>query len=790
LRIRSLFAAALPLVLLASRAEAAPTAPSGPHPRIWLTPPTLSALKTNMTQSGSAAASVIARCKDVAARPSKYDDAVYQGYGWAYAAASCGMAYQLTGDSSHASAGLRMFHALLEDYQTVGDGVGGDTVEQHDGGYSMRYFGAFSAIAYDWLHDAPGVDASLLDRARSLFKTWVEWYETNGYLKDAPGSNYHAGYFFAKTMIAIAASGEDDGSAARYWTDVVDNMYEKQLVARGFAEKGPLAGGDWPEGWEYGPLGTLEYALSARALGEHGVPVTDAQPWASAVVLHYHYALTPDRKGFLAGGDWGTASVNATPSPQPLLAAMAGPGSDEAAGFAAFMHANSVTDKDENPVYEALAEARGARPADFVGTPHPAFYLVPGTRKIYARSGWDDKAFWAAFTSGPKFGVDHQHLDASNFVFSRGPDPILADPSPYGSLSTLTGNAISVDSRTVQDNYRPSQSPYSHADLPWARATQNGVAAARADLARAFADDAGTSDVPFARRDWVFLPEGEIVTIDRVRTDSPSRKTYLRFRSPGAFAQEGSSATANVGGSKLVIHAVTLSGGTPTARALNGNANNPCDSGAFGVCDAARFNAGEYAVAIPGPSALAVHVLDGLGTSESPADAVAVGDPAVVGAQVTRGNTRAFVVASSARDGATAGGLGYKAAGDRVARHVVFDAPEDANGKSAVSAKADGAACSIAITAGAGDGAFEGRPLVFQVGAAPGCAVTEDKGAHSDPPGPGDAPPAGGPSAANGAASAANAGCGCRASSSEGQGGLLVLGALVCVSLRSRRRAK
>jgi MYXO-CTERM domain-containing protein len=471
---------------------------------------------------------------------------------------------------------------------------------------------------------------------------------------------------------------------------------------------------------------------------------------------------------------------------------MAGPADDDSAGFAAFLHANVVTAKDENPVYEALAEARGAKPADFTSAPRAAFYVASGTHKVYARSGWDDKAFWAAFTSGPKIDVDHQHLDASNFVFSRGADAILADPSPYGSLSTLTGNAISVDSRTVQNDYRPSQSPYSRASLPWSRGTEGGVVAARADVASAFADDSGSSDVPFARRDWVFLPEGEIVTIDRVRTDAPTRKSYLRFRSPGAFALDGKTATAQVGGSKLVLHAVTLSGGAPATRRLTGNANDPCDGVAFGVCDAARFDAGEYSVALPGPSALAVHVLDGIGADETPAEALEIGDPAVVGASVTRGSARTFVVASSAKDGVAGASLAYKASGDRPARHVVFDAPEDASGKSHIVAKGDGGNCAITITAGGGDGAFDGRPLVFQLGAAPGCAITEDKGALPDaPPSPGAPSGGGAGTSPEGAENPSSHGCACRAQPSEtDSGGFLAIAGLVYVTVRSRRRAK
>src|SRR5262249_26443223 len=149
-------------------------------------------------------------------------------------------------------------------------------------------------------------------------------------------------------------------------------------------------------------------------------------------------------------------------------------------------------------------------------------------------------------------------------VLYRGGDRLIVDPSPYGSRSSLTGNAISADSATVPDAYRPSQSPYARADLPWARATEGGVVAARADLAGAFGNDTEPSDVPFARRDWTFLPEGEAVAIARVRRGDASRNTYLRFRSPASLSQTDDGATGTLGASRVAIHAVARSGGTPS----------------------------------------------------------------------------------------------------------------------------------------------------------------------------------------------------------------------------------
>jgi hypothetical protein len=741
--VRFLFASSalsLACAFASAPAQAAPAAPSGAHPRIWLDAPTLAALKTNAAASGTAAAAVVAKCKDIAANPNKYNDGLFMGYGFGYAASACAMAWQLTKDPSFATAAIRQWHALLDDFQTIGDGAGGATTVsgQHDNGYAMRYFGTFTAVVYDWLHDAPGVDASILQTSRDRFKTWVDWEEANGYLHDVAGSNYQAGYVLGKTMISIAASGEDDGSAAKYWADVVDTMWAKEnLGPKGAGAGGPLAGGDWPEGWEYGELCVLEYAASLRAVEQQGASFPAGHTYFSQLGLDYVYALTPDQKGFFIGGDYGNAAVpapNKPPAAEPLLAVMLG-GSDEAAGWAAYLHANVVKTRSDGLVYEALAEARGTTAASYTSQARPLYYVTAGTRKLYARSAFDPSAVWGVFVSAPHFAVDHQHLDASTFVFSRGADSLVVDPSPYGSLSSLTSNALTVDSQTVQGDYRPSQSPHSAAALPWARATAGGVAVARAELAHAFDDDTGKTDVPFARRDWAFLPEGEVVTIDRVRTDDAARKTYLRFRSPSPFTiGAGNVATATVGGSKLVVHPVTLSGGTPSAKTYKGDNGSPCANGTFGTCTGARFDVGEYALEVPGPQALAVHVLDALASADAPADAVASADPAVVGARVTRGGARSFVLASSAKDGAAPATFAYAATGDLAARHVVFDAPEDASGASSVTAKASGGDCAVSITAATGPGAFAGRPLVFQVAASKdGCTVTEDKPAP--PPG-------------------------------------------------------
>jgi MYXO-CTERM domain-containing protein len=787
------FALALTFViaLATTNASAAPPAPSGAHPRIWLTPTALTAMKAKLGDKSSWAAQMVANCEQVGTQPNQFADGQFYGYAWGYAAASCGAAWQLTQNATYAANGIKMWTALLNDANTVGDGQGGDKVVQPNDGYGIRYFPAYAAVAYDWLHDAPNA-AALVTQSQERFKAWIGWCDTSCYLNTTPGSNYHAGYVFAKALVAVAASGEDDGTAAGYWSTAVDQQYGQDVVANGLGDGGCLVGGDWPEGWEYGVDGVVEYALGALALEEQGAPFPAIDAWGGTVALRYLYAMTPDQTGMYIGGDWGSGGVYANPlPPEPLDAVLAGSASSAAASWAQFLKGGVVKSGALGIINDALGEARGASPIDYSTTNPPLFYVAGGTRNAYARSSWAKTGFWGVLTSAPRLGPDHQHLDSSNFVFTRGSDNLIVDPSPYGSLSSLTSNAMSVDSQTVEQNYQPSQSPSSLADLPWARGTQDGTAAARADLDLAFIADTSSkkTDVPYARRDWTFLPEGEIVTIDRVRANSSTQKTYLRFRSSAAsLALSGAApwtATGTVGSSQVVIHAAVLSSGTPTVTTVASSGDNGCSSGNYGSCTDARFAVSEYSLTIPTSPSLAIHVIDGLGSGESPATVASLSDPTVdttpaqnggvIGVSVTRSSTLSYVVASSATDGKAGATLAYGVPGTSAARHVVFDAPEDANGVSTVAATAQSGRCLVSITAGGSNG-YAGHPLIFDIAtAASGCTASQAQAAPPPTAGSGNGAssggssgsgPSSGPGGSSGSATAsvsakASGGCGC-----------------------------
>ena len=288
--------------------------------------------------------------------------------------------------------------------------------------------------------------------------------------------------------------------------------------------------------------------------------------------------------------------------------------------------------------------------------------------------------------------------------------------------------------------------------MPWARATKDGIAAARGELGGAFTSDDAASDVAFARRDWTFLPEGEIVTIDRVRTDDAARNAYLRFRTPATLTVSGNVARGAVGASQLAIHSVSLSGGAPRVQPVT--VGECWDSNAYGQCAKGRFAANEYTVTLPGPRAYAVHVIDALGAGESPADVVAMSDASVdlagqnagvLGASVSRGGKRTFVLAANAESTQSLSTMTYGVPADGATRHVVFDAPENGSGGSTVATTVAAGRCVITITPGAAS-AIAGHPLIFGVtSAADGCRVNDSapaatNGAPSGTPAAGGAP--------------------------------------------------
>jgi hypothetical protein len=755
------------LVLAAATAAADPPPPTGGHPRIFLTPAVLTALTNNAKTPGTAAASLVKSCQDAIDKPQQYTmRGGADGGVWPLTALACTFAWKVTQDAKYLAPALTYLNAALNDDQTIGDNLGcvsgananwqswqrGSTPAPpailtitHDTDYPMRWYGPSVALIYDWLHDAPGVDDGLRSHIRFCLTNWVDYYTAKGYHNNEPGSNYNAGFVVAKTLTAIALAGEAGATGDAYWTSTIQDIFRKALIGTTLAgaggavgtPAGSMLGGDWAEGWQYGPLSIAEYSAATRALEEQGVSLPEMDAWVNSLLIRYIYALVPKGDQIFVGGDTDASGPNITPAAVLLDAVLLGPATDDVAAWATKLKKQAGS--TGTYIWDALAETRVATPKNFVDQNPSTWYLARGLRNLYVRSSWDPSAFWAVFSSAPNLTPDHQHFNASSFVLTRGSDDLIVDPSPYGSRSTLNSNAVTANSTVVIGSYAPSQTPWSQAELLWARAGKSGVTAARSDFAKAFNYSSTPSDIPYARREWVFLPEGEIVAIDRVQTGDSSRKMFINFHLNTASTPTSTNGVvqATIGSSSVAVHLVAPAG----APAMVSAPPSSC-SGPAGSCTDGRFPTQNYALAVPGPYAVAIHVIDGLGANEALADVASLNDTrvdpthqngGVIGAAVTRSGKANFVVASSAQNGAAPGTMTYATPGDAAARHIVFDAPENGNGQSVVHASAQSGSCAISITGGAG---FTGHPLLFTVApASSSCTVSEDA----------EVPPAGSP---------------------------------------------
>ena len=166
--------------------------PTGPHPRIVLEPGLRAAWREQAGAPHGPVKGAIALCQE-ARSTHEHDRALYQGAEWAKVLQACLVAWAATDNKDDAATALRFFTALLDDLDNIGDHKGGDNAARRDDGYAIRNLGPYTALAYDWLHDAPGMTPELRARARERWRAWLAWHREHGYRAHAAGSNYHMG---------------------------------------------------------------------------------------------------------------------------------------------------------------------------------------------------------------------------------------------------------------------------------------------------------------------------------------------------------------------------------------------------------------------------------------------------------------------------------------------------------------------------------------------------------------------------------------------------------------------
>jgi hypothetical protein len=418
-------------------------------PRIWLTTDVLARLRQRAAGGDAAWTALKAHCDLVAtgkAQPpggDAYPDLPnigqgYQGDGYLPEVLALGLCYQTaTGvDDASATKWAQAGAGVLSAMATP-SGSGGQSPSTDDG-YGIRNYGVGMAIGYDWLRAA--LDGSTKSAVTAALDAWIGWYDTDGFSRSQPIGNYFAGYVFAKGAAAIALDG-DDPNAGKWWDDVATRMWPT-LVKPTYGQW--LAGGGWPEGWEYGPravqnvVGFLWAAATAK----------DMSWWNDA-------ALAGEEAEYIAQFSWpsrkhiddrGTIHSGGSLTPSPTTVAMMATALAEQAMSGAPANLTALAPTARGIATE-LQAANGEKQDPWAAflywdgaakstpmTSLPLSYLAPGPGHAAMRSSWATDATWASFASGPYIDAPdsgEQYFDQGGLAIVQGDTPILVNATGW-----------------------------------------------------------------------------------------------------------------------------------------------------------------------------------------------------------------------------------------------------------------------------------------------------------------------------------------------------------------------
>jgi hypothetical protein len=302
-----------------------------------------------------------------------------------------------------------------------------------DDGYGVRNYGVALALGYDWL--AGALDAEKKQRILTAWLRWVEAFDQKGFGRNHPQGNYFAGWYAAKGLGGFAMAGEHAKAQAQLdeWLGL-----HRSEVAPYYAAW--LTGGGWPEGWNYGPLGTTNMilpVLSAKRARGLDLIADKGAPFRFPVeqALHVAHFTWPSR---LTMDDRGAQYAGANPSGTraSLFALLAQVLVDHKHPDAAAFHryAREVVDADDGP--EQLPPWQRLLFWDDRALENdyriwPRSYLAKGMQTVAMRSSWEKDAVWASFTAGPYVGnpdSGEMYFDQGSLAVVRGGRALLVNP--------------------------------------------------------------------------------------------------------------------------------------------------------------------------------------------------------------------------------------------------------------------------------------------------------------------------------------------------------------------------
>lgn len=453
------------LVMLASSAWAQSTVP---HPRLILDTATLTALRNRAAANTPQWQRLKSYCDsfiggtvdtplpDTSANDYPDDGDVGQGYEgdgyWAplWSEALCYQTVRISDPTNAAKYGAKA--ADIAAKISLPTNMQGEDPCKDDG-YVMRFFGVGMGILYDWVYDVltPVQRTQIYTTANAWQTSWETAGGCSSFAYEHPPlGNYFAGYFHAKTVMALATAGDNIGpapNAATEWNDWQTTEFNTAASNPPHIGVQPyyaahMTGGGWSEGFgNYGPLATLNMSLPAWEVKT--ATATDivhaAAPYTFPIdAADYLMYFTWPSRNYIDDRDLNHSNGDASAPPpsstntgmfMQVLGSLRYWGAPHADVFQEYTNEVIAASSDDSDAWEAfLFYDPNGTTAPL--TTLPLSYFATGPNAISARSDWTTGATWMSFRAGPYIDnpeASEEGFDQGGLALVRGGTPLLVN---------------------------------------------------------------------------------------------------------------------------------------------------------------------------------------------------------------------------------------------------------------------------------------------------------------------------------------------------------------------------
>jgi hypothetical protein len=424
-----------------------------------------------------------------------------------------------------------------------------------------------AAMVLDYCADA--LSTSEKEELGKYLERWTDelWNHNKGSgwgLHD-PGNNYHMNFLEGTAFAAYALKHAGRPSGDKWVGFLRDKLERPDGVKQQVDKAG--AGGDWPEGANYGQLAKQKlFGVLAVIAGEGGPNYFNLSSFYRDAIYFAIYQLQPGNRYLYPAGDLARdPAMPVSPYDRDYVQAASFWLSDPTARGYAQWYLEHVVPDYRGPTFNWRAGyfrdvVWGLRLPAVNVAKLPLFYHAQNTHWVTVRSSWKDDATCVSISGSPAMVQSHQHQDSSSFtIWKRG--WLAVDANTVGA-NGLLNHSSAHNMVTVANSERPD-GPVGGLTQLHDEATFTYVQIDASGIFKRRQPGGGPikSLVREYTREIVYLKPNQLVVYDRVEPN-PGESYQWNLHFPVRPSVTAGRYTAESGGAGIAL--VKLLGGSAT----------------------------------------------------------------------------------------------------------------------------------------------------------------------------------------------------------------------------------